>query len=333
MKVYLILFLLLISSDLWSFEIVEKKFKNSIDFNYSQVSGGSFYDINGKNQTELIRFVDTIRYANNRLSPINYVFRRVDQIYNLNFKYFVIEGLALKAGLSSSSMKLEQREFFYFGFTEFFNDKVDYNLDTKNQFVINNMMFGTEYYFTKEKLISNVNIAYFRTGIEEDVRFISSDTIDPSRKQTFRSVLDSTQIVGGQFEFAEPNVISLGFLLGYRFEQFYLEFANNTLLRSGDFRNLNISHLAFEMTANEKFKLRTKIVYDRVLNSDGKRFDNDIPFRPFRANPQQESIFINAGIAFLQEKYMIDFNYSQVLIGFNILNWGGINLTFSYFLN
>ncbi len=322
-----------VSIQIYSFEIIEKKFKNTIDFNYSQVSGGSFYDINGKNQTELIRYVDTIRYSNNRLSPINYVFRRIDQQYNLNFKYFLIDRLAIKGGISSSYMTLEQREFFFFGFTQFSNEKVDYNLNEKSQFVINNMMLATEYYITKDKIITNINAAYFRSGIENDVQFISPDTIDPSRKQIFRSELDSIQILGSDFQFAEPNVISLGFLIGYQFETLYLEFANNIQIRDNDFRNINTSHIALEMTSNEKFKLRTKLVYDKVLNSDGQRFDNNIPFRPFRANPQQESFYLNAGLAFIQDKYLIDFNYSQVLLGYNILNWGGINLTLSYFLN
>jgi len=325
---------ILISIQLNSFEIIEKKFKNSINLNFSQESGGSFFDVTGKNRTELVRYVDSIRYTNDLLSPVNYVFSKADQIYSMSVKYFPIENLAISGSVKSTYYSLGQREFFYFGFKEFQrNEKVSYSLNSKSEFLINNYSFGGEYYFTKNKFISNINANYAFSAVENNFAFKSNDSLSAEQIQGSISTLDSIYIREDGFRITEPNVASIGFLLGYQFDKSYFEFGNTTHIRSGEFKNINSSYLAVELTSNSLFKMRAKLIYNKVLGSEGETFDNQIPFRPFWSNTQEENLFINIGLAYVGEKYFAELTYGQTIFGYNTLNMGSINVGLSYFFD
>lgn len=323
----------LISIQLSSFEIIERKFKNSINFNFSQESGGSFYDINGNNKTELIRYVDSVRYLNDQLSPINYVFKSEKQLYSMSAKYFPIKNLGISAAIKSTNYSLDQREFLYFGFKEIMrNEKISYDLDSKSEFLVNNYNFGGEYYFTTENFISNIHANYTLSNIESDFAFISNDTLGTKQIQNHVSSLDSMYIAQPGFKIKEPNVSSFGFLLGYVIDKTYLEFGNTTHIRSGEFDNINTSYLAVELTKNRLFKLRAKLIYNKILSS-GDGFNEYIPYRPFRSNSQEENLFINLGLTYVSDKYFAEFTYGQTIIGYNTLNMGSINVGLSYFFD
>lgn len=324
----------LISTQLNSFEIIEKKFKNSINLNYSMERGGSFFDINGSNRTELVRYVDSIRYTNDLLSPINYVFSQENQIYMMSLKYFPIENIAISGSVKSTNYSLGQREFFYYGFKEIqSNEKVAYSLNSKSEFLINNYNIGGEFYFTNDKLISNINVNYAFSGIENNFTYKAIDTLSPEQIQGSVSTLDSIYIREDDFRINEPNVASIGVLLGYQFDKSYFEFGNTTHLRSGIFKNINSSYLAVELTSNSLFKLRAKLTYNKVIGSGSKTFDNEIPYRPYWSNIQEENLFINIGLAYVGEDFFADFTYGQTIIGYNTLNMGSINVGLSYFFD
>lgn len=324
----------LINSQLNSFEIIEKKFKNSINLNYSKESGGSFFDVNGKNKTELIRYVDSIRYTNDLLSPINYIFNKKDQIFSMSFKYFLIENLAVNGSIKTTDYSLEQREFFYLGFKEIqSNEKISNSLNSKSEFLFNNYNIGGEFYFTNDKLISNINVNYAFSGVENNFTYKSTDTLSSEQIQGSVSTLDSIYIREDGFQINEPDIASIGFLLGYKFDKTYLEFGNTTHIRSGEFKNLNSSYFAVELTSNRIFKLRAKLIYNKVLSSDGETFDKEIPYRPFWSNIQEENLFINIGLAYVGKDFYADFTFGQTIIGYNTLNMGSINVTLSYFFD
>lgn len=318
---------ILASTSIYSFEIIEKKFKNSIQFDFSLKSGGSYNDINAKNQTELTRFVDSIRYSNGQLSPISYIFERKDQLYNLSAKYFIIEPLAINAKINSTLLSMTQREFFYFGVDEFLIDqKIAYDLEDKNEFILNDYQFGIEYYFLREKVIAAFTGYYSLSGINENVNYSPLDSTDLNRIQNHVTKADSILIYSDDFSFATPNIISFGGLFGYRFTSSYLELASNYELRTNEFKDQVVSHLAIELNNNDIFKIKGKLQYIDIIGD----FDETIPYRPFRSNPQAENLNLTVGLSYIKDNIFAELNYGQTLYAKNSLNWGIVNFSLAY---
>ncbi len=319
--------LFLFQIELLSFEIIEKKFKNSVQLDFNHQSGGSFYDINGKRQTELIRYVDSIRYTDNSLSPINYIFDKKEALYSLSAKYFLLENLATSINLSAIQLSMTHKEFFYYEISEWqTNQKISYNLKEKSQFNMNNYQLGLEYYFSKEKWVTNVNASFSLSGLSDEVDYSTYDTTDIHRIQHYVTKGDSILINKQDFSYAIPNVLSFGGLIGYKFEGSYLELGSNYLSHSDEFKDQMISYLGVELTNNDVFKLKVQAQYTNIIGD----FDKRIPYRPFRANPQNENFNITAGISYIKDNIFAELNYGQTIYAKNSLNWGQIHLSIAY---
>lgn len=319
--------LFLIHTNIFCFEIVEKKFKNSVQLDFNHQSGGSFYDVNGKRQTELIRYVDSIRYTDNSLSPINYIFDKNEALYSLSAKYFLLENLATSINLSAIQLSMTHKEFFYYGISEWqTNQKISYNLKDKSQFNLNSYQLGLEYYFSKEKWVTNINASFSLSGLSDKVDYSTHDTTDVNRIQHYISKGDSIQIYSPDFSYTIPNVLSIGGQIGYKFEGSYIEFGSNYLSRSSEFKDQMISYLGVELTNNDIFKLKVQAQYINILGD----FDKKVPYRPFRANPQNENFNLTAGISYIKDNIFAELNYGQTIYAKNSLNWGQINLSIAY---
>lgn len=318
---------IVLNSSLFSFEIVEKKFKNNVQFDFFQKSGGSFNDINGDNQTELTRYDNAIRYNNGQLSPINYIFERKDRLFNISGKYFLYEALAVKAKMSSTLLSMTQREFFYDSPSpEIVDQKIAYNLDDKSEFIIDNYQFGIEYYFLKGRWITAFTGYYAMSGINENVNYSTQDSTDLERIQNHVTLGDSILIHSEGFSFATPNIISFGGLAGYNFKTAYIELASNYELRTDGFANQVVSHLGFELNNNDIFKIKAKLQYTDIIGE----LNPLIPYRPFRANPQIENLNANVGFAYIKDNIYVDITYGQTIYAKNSLNWGQVSFSLAY---
>ena len=329
-KIIFPIILFSLAQNLFAFDIIEKKFKNNVQLEYNQRSGGSYFDYKGDNKTEFIRYVDSIRYINDELSPISYIFDKKESVVNISAKYFVLENLAVNGKINSLLMSLKQKEFFYYGVEEYnTNQKISYNLKDKSNFYINDYNFGMEYYLTKENFISAVNVAYSFSGVSNKINFNSTDTNDITILQYHISKEDSTLINSNDFTYSMPNVLSIGGILGYATNSTYIELGSNYLSRSDNFKNQLVSYLGVELKNNKEFKLKTQIQYTKVLDD----LDNYIPYRPFKVNPQEENLNISAGLSFIKDNICLEFYYGQTIYAKNSLSWGQFSINASYFFD
>ena len=176
------------------------------------------------------------------------------------------------------------------------------------------------------KRVTNVNASFSLSGLSDEVDYSTYDTTDIHRIQHYVTKGDSILINKQDFSYAIPNVLSFGGLIGYKFEGSYLELGSNYLSHSDEFKDQMISYLGVELTNNDVFKLKVQAQYTNIIGD----FDKRIPYRPFRANPQNENFNITAGISYIKDNIFAELNYGQTIYAKNSLNWGQIHLSIAY---